>query len=142
MDRVDIAWATPEAAERAFYEAFEAGDLPAMMQVWADTPDVCCIHPMGKALRGTAAVREGWEGIFANGPRLQFVLESVQWQSTGELAVSVLLEHIRVEGQARPRPPMIATNIYRRTVRGWRMLLHHASPALVDVAEDSPQVLH
>jgi len=54
MDPVDRAWATPEAAEKAFYESFEAGDLPTMMQVWADTSDICCIHPMGKALRGHA----------------------------------------------------------------------------------------
>lgn len=138
------AWATPEAAEKAFYESFEAGDLPAMMQVWADTPDICCIHPMGKALRGPAAVREGWDGIFSSGQRLKFVLESVQRQNTGELAISVLQEHIRVEGDAHPRPPMIATNVYRRTDHGWHMLLHHASPAVVEVARDAPapQVLH
>jgi ketosteroid isomerase-like protein len=139
---METTWATPEAAEQAFYEAFEAGDLPAMMQVWADSADICCIHPMGKALLGPAAVREGWEGVFSSSQRLRFVLESLQWQNTGDLAISVLLEHIRVEGEARARPPMIATNIYRRTVRGWRMLLHHASPAVVEVAKDSQQVLH
>lgn len=144
MQREAMAWATPEAAEKAFYESFEAGDLPAMMRVWADTPDICCIHPMGKALRGHAAVREGWEGIFASGQRLNFVLESVQWQNTGDLAISVVLEHIRVDGDTRPRPPMIATNIYRRTDLGWQMLLHHASPAVVEVTRDNPgaQVLH
>jgi len=115
-----------------------------MMQVWADTSDICFIHPMGKALRGPAAVREGWEGIFASGQRLRFVLDSVQWQSTGDLAISVLLEHIQMEGDARPRPPMIATNVYRLTPHGWRMVLHHASPAVVEVAKDDPgpQVLH
>ncbi len=141
---MEISWATPEAAEKAFYASFEAGDLPAMMQVWADTPDVCCIHPMGKALCGPAAVREGWEGIFSSGQRLRFVLESLQWQSRGDLAISVLFEHIRVDGDHRPRPPMIATNIYRRSARGWHMLLHHASPAVVEVAKDTPGplVLH
>lgn len=144
MQGQTMAWATPQAAEKAFYEAFEAGDLLAMMRVWADTSDICCIHPMGKALHGPAAVSEGWEGIFSSGQRLQFVLESVQWQGTDDLAISVVLEHIKVEGDARPRPPMIATNIYRRTDHGWHMLLHHASPAVVEVAKDNPgsQVLH
>jgi len=144
MERRERSWDTPEAAEKAFYASFEAGDLAAMMQVWADTRDICCIHPMGKALHGPAAVREGWEGIFASGQRLHFVLEPVQWQSTDDLAVSVLLEHIRVEGDDRPRPPMLAINVYRRTTQGWRMVLHHASPAVVEVAKDmpGPQLLH
>lgn len=144
MQHPTLSWATPEAVEKAFYASFEAGDLSAMMQVWAETPDICCIHPMGKALRGPAAVREGWEGIFSSGQRLNFVLESVQWQNTGDLVISVVLEHISVDGDARPRPPMIATNIYRHTDHGWHMLLHHASPAVVEVAKDTPgpQVLH
>jgi len=39
---------------------------------------------------------------------------------------------------------MIATNVYRLTPHGWRMVLHHASPAVVEVAKDDPgpQVLH
>ena len=82
MARRDRSWETAEAAEKAFYASFEAGDLPAMMQVWSDTPDICCIHPMGRALQGPAAVREGWAGIFSSGQRLHFVLEPVQWQST------------------------------------------------------------
>jgi len=39
---------------------------------------------------------------------------------------------------------MIATNVYQRTARGRHMVLHHASPAVVEVAKDDPgpQVLH
>lgn len=141
---MDRSWDTPEAAEDAFYASFEAGDLPAMMQVWADAPDICCIHPMGKALHGPAAVREGWQGILSSGARLRFVLEPLHRHGTDDLAVSVLLEHIQVVGETGPRPPIIATNIYRRTAHGWHMLLHHASPAVVEVAKDNPgpQVLH
>jgi len=38
---------------------------------------------------------------------------------------------------------MIATNVYRLTPHGLRMVLHHASPAVIEVAKDglSPQVL-
>jgi len=77
MDPVDRVWATPKAAGKTFYESFEAGDLPTMMQVWAGTSDICFIHPLGKALCGPAAVREG-RGDFAFGQRLHIVLESVQ----------------------------------------------------------------
>lgn len=142
MQPLQMTWTTPEAAQQAFYAAFEAGDLAAMMQVWADLPEICCIHPMGKALRGLAAVQEGWAGIFASGMRLHFVLEPLQWQRTDELAISVLIEHIHVAGEIRPRPPILATNVFRQMADGWRMLLHHASPAVVAFAQMAPQRLH
>lgn len=129
-------WSTPEQAEAAFYQAFEAGDLAAMMQVWDEAADICCIHPMGKALTGPAQVSEGWSGIFSSGQSLSFVLEPLHRQVQGDLAVSVLHEHIRVQGDKRPRPPMLATNVYRRRNGGWRIWLHHASPAVVEVSTD------
>ncbi len=127
---------TPQQVEAAFYRAFEAGDLAAMMQVWDAAADICCIHPMGKALTGPAQVSEGWASIFSSGQSLEFTLESLHWRVEGDLAVSVLYEHIRVRGETRPRPPMLATNVYRRRPDGWRMWLHHASPAVVAVTDD------
>jgi ketosteroid isomerase-like protein len=134
-------WDSPEDAERAFYLAFEAGDLEAMMAVWDETADVCCIHPMGQALCGPDAVREGWREILASGQRLQFSAEPALRQIGTELAVSVVREHIRVVGQDKTSPPMVATNVYRRTTGGWRMTLHHVSPAVVAMGngmEDKP----
>lgn len=134
-------WDSPEDAERAFYQAFEAGDPQAMMRVWDETTDVCCIHPMGKALFGVDAVRDGWREIFASGQRLQFSAESAIRQIGADLAVSVVHEHIRVVGQDKTSPPMLATNVYRRTAAGWRMTLHHVSPAVVAMGgetEDKP----
>ena len=34
---------TPQDAETAFYEAFERGDIAAMMAVWAEADDVVCL---------------------------------------------------------------------------------------------------
>lgn len=142
MDPNSSAWSTPQQAEQAFYKAFEAGDLAAMMQVWDTAADICCIHPMGKALTGPAQVSEGWAGIFSSGQTLEFTLEPLHWQVQGDLAVSVLHEHIRVRGDARPRPPMLATNVYRRRGDGWRLWLHHASPAVVEVSTDPAMPAH
>ena len=43
---------TPDDAEAAFYDAFERGDLAAMMVVWAEGEDVVCVHPSGPRLTG------------------------------------------------------------------------------------------
>jgi hypothetical protein len=40
---------------------------------------------------------------------------------------------------------MVATNVYLRTGNGWRLLVHHASPAPAapaPAAPDGPKVLH
>lgn len=139
----DALWATAQDAERAFYRAFEQGDLEAMARVWDVTADVCCIHPMGKALVGAEAVLEGWRGLFSSGQRLRFEIRPLSWQAVGDLVVSVLQEHIFVAGERGPRPPMLATNVYRHTPGGWRMTLHHASPAVVEVVDGArPPRLH
>ena len=48
---------SPEAVSQAFYEALEAGDIEAMMAVWADDEEVVCVHPGGPRLTGFDAVR-------------------------------------------------------------------------------------
>lgn len=54
-------------------------------------------------------------------------------------------EDIVVSGQSQPADPIVATNICVQLDRGWRMLLHHASPALREVAraeETAPSIWH
>jgi hypothetical protein len=47
--------------------------------------------------------------------------------------------------EARTRQPIIATNVYMRTENGWRMVVHHASPAPAAPAREgksAPKTLH
>ncbi len=136
--------ATPREAEKAFYQAFEQADAEAMLAVWDDGADVVCIHPMGQALGGREAVARGWREILASGHRMHFTLIPLQFTEDGDLAVSLVYEHIRVDGESRTRPPILATNVYRRTPGGWRIVAHHASPAVVDLeaARQAPRSLH
>ena len=50
-------FSTPQEVETAFYEAFEKGDLEAMMSVWADDDDIVCVHPGGQRLAGAEQIR-------------------------------------------------------------------------------------
>lgn len=118
---------TPLEAEAAFYAAFSRKDVDAMMAVWDDAPDVVCVHPMGTLLVGREAIREAWEAIFRHGPNLMFLIEERVRRHEGELAVHVVHEHVRSPSDST-NPPMPATNAYRLTPAGWRMVLHHASP--------------
>jgi uncharacterized protein (TIGR02246 family) len=124
-------YTTPHDAEAAFYEAFEKGDLDAMMGVWADDDDIVCVHPGGPRLAGVEEVREAWRQIFAGGQTLRFRLRQQQTLNGMALVVHSVYEQITVANEARARQPVIATNIYMRTENGWRMVVHHASPAPV-----------
>jgi hypothetical protein len=53
----DMTFPTPEAAESAFYAAFEARSLDAMMAVWAGDDSIACIHPLAAPLNGHARWR-------------------------------------------------------------------------------------
>ena len=134
----DTRYATPHEAEAAFYAAFQRKDARAMMAVWAEGNDIVCVHPGGRMLIGADAVRASWETIFRHGPALRFVVEERQHTEHGELALHVVQEHIRVGGEMAPAP-VLATNAYRHTANGWRIVLHHASSAPVD---STPATMH
>jgi ketosteroid isomerase-like protein len=142
-------FATPQDAESAFYEALTKADLDAMMAVWADDDDIFCVHPNGARLSGVERVRESWRQIFASGQTLRFQLREQQQVQGMMLSVHSVYETITVAGEPRPRAPVIATNVYLRTERGWRMVAHHASPAPATAGADpeprraaAPKTLH
>ncbi len=131
-------FATPDEAEAAFYTAFAATDLDAMMAVWLDSDAVTCIHPVGPRISGHQAVRASWMEIFRNSGGLRFRLADVTRTQDALLSIHVLHEHISVPGENGERPPAVATNIYQLTQDGWRMILHHASPVAVPGRAEKP----
>jgi ketosteroid isomerase-like protein len=141
---------TPQDAETAFYEALERADLDAMMEVWSDDEEVSCIHPGGPRLTGFEQVREHWARMFKSGQRLQVQL-SDQVIVTGLMfSVHSMHENILVRGEggiAGGRSVVVATNVFLRAGPGWRMVLHHGSPAPAvavrrEIPVESPKILH
>jgi len=137
---------TAQDAENAFYEALERADLEGMMAVWAEDEDIVCVHPTGPRLCGQDQVRESWARIFAGGAGPRVRISHQVALSAMMLAVHSVHENFSIEGDARTQVPVIATNVYLRTAAGWRMIVHHASPAPVQgteaAREDPPKMLH
>lgn len=125
-----VSFTSPEDAEAAFYAAFERGDVDGMMNVWADDDQaIVCVHPRGPVLAGRQAVKQSWQTIFAHSPGIKFRIAPQLQTLDSHLAVHVVHEQIQLSGEKRRQHTVIATNAYRRTATGWRMVLHHASPA-------------
>jgi ketosteroid isomerase-like protein len=142
---------TPQEAEAAFYEALERADLDAMMEVWSEDDEVSCIHPGGPRLTGYEQVRENWTQIFKSRQRLQVQLSDQVIVSGMMFSVHSLHETILVRGAPGGAEGacsvVVTTNAYVRAASGWRMVLHHASPAPApavrrDIPVEAPKVLH
>ncbi len=136
---------TPQDAEAAFYEALERGDLDAMMEVWAEDEEIVCVHPTGRRLTGYDQIRQSWSQVFATRQRFEVRLSNQVYVQGMMLSIHSVHENFVAAGESKPRPPMVATNVYTRTGNGWRMLVHHASPvpaAPTSSALEAPKILH
>jgi ketosteroid isomerase-like protein len=124
-----------EAANAAFYEAFESADLDTMLDLWLDDADTLCVHPGALPVRGTPAINRSWALIMANTPYIQFFLTDVEVSVLGTVASVACTENV-LTGDERTGPDAfggakaVATNVFVRTADGWRLWIHHASPVL------------
>ena len=135
--RTPTIFTSPQDAAIAFYQAFEGKDVDAMMATWAEDEDIVCVHPGGTRMVGYDAVRAGWEQLFSSDTRLSFRLDQIVVIETVGLAMQSAVEHITLGNDGSPRGAAICTNVFLRTPSGWRMVMHHASPAPL-AATDAP----
>jgi len=140
--RTPTIFTTPQDAAAAFYSAFEAKDVDAMMAAWAEDEEIVCVHPGGPRLVGFDAVRLGWEQIFAGEAKLSFRLDEIVMLETVGLALQSAIEQVTVGDDPAPRGIAIASNVFLRTPSGWRMLAHHASPAPTMTVATPARPLH
>lgn len=128
-----------EAVEEAFYDAMRRGDLQAMMALWSDDDEVICIHPGGPRLVGLDAVRASWDSILSSGA-VAISVAQTKTIAGAVLCVHNVIERITVQAQRGLQTiQCVATNVYVKGPRGWRMLLHHAAQA-EEGADAQPQV--
>lgn len=128
--------------ESAFYDALNRADIEILMALWADDEEIVCIHPGGARLIGHAAIRAAWIALFARGG---LHIRPTQLHETHNLMSSV---HTVIEGAEASEGDaahLLATNVYIKTPRGWRIVLHHVSVAPGAAPQDvaaGAQILH
>jgi ketosteroid isomerase-like protein len=118
---------TPDQVEAAFYAAFETMDPELMAAVWDSAQDALCVHPGGDLLQGHERIVASWQAIFTDARRPAIIYRLLDRKQDGELAMHLVEERIGARGEDAPSNRILATNVYRRTVDGWRMCGHHAS---------------
>jgi ketosteroid isomerase-like protein len=123
-----MSFPSAESAEAAFYAAFEARDLAAMMAVWSTSETIVCIHPLAAPLNGRNPVAAGWKSIFDAAEHFQLQIEPAHEAHDATHAVRVVREFLVIGEETESRPPILATNLYQKEADGWYLVLHHASP--------------
>ena len=118
---------SPSAAEAEFYRAFSEHDIPAMLALWDDADDIVCTHPMTAPLEGVAAVHESWSALLSAAEPMRFTPRVIQIYVGTPLVMHHLWEQIRFGPDLSQTSLVLATNAYRQTASGWRMVLHHGS---------------
>lgn len=139
-------FASPLEAEQAFYDALVKADLEALMRVWADDEDIVCIHPGDVRLTGLHQIRQSWQQILQHGS-LTIELTRRHTMQTVMSSTHCSIECITVRGpEGLQQAYCDVTNVFHKGRAGWRMVLHHASPAAPQAglhdAQDFAGTLH
>jgi len=140
-----VLMATPDDVEAQLYEAMQAGDIEKLMATWADDDDIACVHAGGVRLVGAGPIRASFEAMFSNGSIDVRPLQ-VRCADGNGFSVHHVVEQVRINGESGPQMVLVlVTNVYVKTPQGWRLLVHHASPASkgeVQEVVESPSTLH
>lgn len=122
------------AANDAFYAALSRCNLREMEEVWLHEPWVRCVHPGWDVLVGWEAIRSSFERIFDHSRFFHVVATEISARAMGEIGIVTCSENITSgeDGEVGVGAAQ-ATNLYRMTPDGWRMIVHHSSPAPVTV---------
>lgn len=110
-----------EFANDAFYQAFAAADLSAMDAVWAEQPNVFCVHPGWAPITRRAEVMASWQEILANAGPIPVRCVAPKATLFGEVGLVCCYERFASQH-------LVASNLFIRLDGRWRMIHHHAGP--------------
>jgi ketosteroid isomerase-like protein len=114
------------AANRRYYDAFEARDLDAMSDLWERSDRALCTHPGWATLEGWGAVAASFFALFQNGQQIQFVLTRERVTVAGGTAWVSLDENL-LGDQGGVTVATINIFVAAPGSGVWRMICHHGS---------------
>jgi ketosteroid isomerase-like protein len=122
-----------------FYRCLESLDMARMETLWLHADWVRSVHPGWDVLIGWDAIRGSWERIFESTAWIRVTSTDVKIHVLGETAIVGCCENITTaQGDDLSVAVAVAqaTNVWLRTPEGWRMVVHHASPAPMLVTQE------
>ena len=111
-------------ANEAFYRAFADRDEAAMEDLWSVSEQVACLHPGWGPLFGREEVLSSWMAIIRNPESPPILSHAPHANVYGNTAYVICFEEIAGNF-------LVATNVFVREGRVWKMVHHQAGPTSV-----------
>lgn len=108
-------------ANEAFYRAFADRDVKGMDSLWSRTVPVSCLHPGWGPLHGRDEVMASWTAILSSPGAPAIRPCAARATVLGDVALVVCFEGL---GDSF----VVATNLFMREGRVWRIVHHQAGP--------------
>lgn len=112
------------AANRRYYEAFEARDLDVMSEIWERSDRSVCTHPGWATLEGWGAIAASFFALFQSGQQLQFVITRERVSVVGDAAWVTLDENLLGD---QGGVTVATVNVFVQVNGTWQMVCHHGS---------------
>jgi ketosteroid isomerase-like protein len=105
-----------------------SGDSGPFLEVWSRTDDVAILGAVGSHAEGWDDVRLHLLGASRTLDWTSLSVERLLTVLAGDLAVTVMLEHMARDGEQEPHTRTLrATQAYRRDGGQWRLIHRHAN---------------
>lgn len=105
------------------------GDSPPFQAVWSHADDVTILGAIGSYSKRWDDVSTHLFGASRSLDRSDLSVERLLTIASGDLAVSVVLEHVTREVDGNPDARTLrTTQAYRRESGGWRLIHRHTNP--------------
>lgn len=120
-----------------FYRAFAERDMKGLAEIWANAPNISCTHPGWNPVIGRIAVLESFRAILQGASPPDVRCLAPKPVVLGGCAY--VLCHEALGGHY-----LVATNIFIREGRLWRLHHHQAGPAgnPPEIAESPPGAMN
>ena len=111
-------------ANEAFYRAFADREEHTMEILWSKTQRLACIHPGWGPLFGRKDVLASWKAIIENSESPDILFHDAHAHILGDTAYVICFEEIGGNF-------LVATNIFAREGKVWKLVHHQAGPTSV-----------
>lgn len=116
-----------------FYTALATRNLKAMEEVWQTGEKAGCVHPGWAIMRNSENIMRSWKSIFDPQDQVDIKLSQVSLEISGNMAwVTCIQEMTYIKREPVTFNISQSTNIFKKDAGRWVMLIHHASPIIVN----------
>lgn len=117
-------------ANEVFYRAFADRNPKVMEELWSNVVPVSCLHPGWGPIFDRQGIVTSWAAILTNPESPEIKCRDAKALVYGDVASVVCFEEL-------PGGSLIATNVFHREGKVWKIVHHQAGPTSAAPSDDT-----